>query len=92
MQKTPGGFYFVEGRNGQPGRSFSKLRDAQAYDQELDRFGRVCEIKSTTRLLIELYEDVERWREEMSDTNLRYLLETAEKLTPQAVAAIKEES
>jgi dsDNA-binding SOS-regulon protein len=36
IQKTPGGFYFVPGRNGQPGRSFPKKADAQRYDRELD--------------------------------------------------------
>lgn len=34
--QTPGGYYYVEGRNGKPGRSFPKAREAQAYDKELD--------------------------------------------------------
>ena len=36
IEKTPGGYYFVPGRNGKPGRSLERLRDAQAYDRELD--------------------------------------------------------
>ena len=39
ITQTPGGYYYVEGRNGKPGRSFPKARDAQAYDKELDICG-----------------------------------------------------
>ena len=42
--------------------------------------------------LIELYEDVQRWREDGDARNLRYLLETAEKIDPQAVDKLKEQS
>lgn len=36
IQKLSSGYYFVPGRNDKPGRSFEKLREAQAYDRELD--------------------------------------------------------
>jgi len=46
LQKIGGGYYYVEGRNGLPGRSFPKLREAQRYDQELERAA--CAVPKTT--------------------------------------------
>lgn len=44
------------------------------------------------RLLIELYEDVERWRDAGGDAReLRYILETADKIDPQAIEQLKSE-
>lgn len=40
--------------------------------------------------LIELYEDVERWRENGGDArDLRYVLETSDRIDPQAVEWLK---
>jgi hypothetical protein len=45
----------------------------------------------TLHLLIELYEDVQRWRETGGDPrDLRYVLETAEAIDPQAVEELRE--
>lgn len=46
---------------------------------------------STLRLLIELYEDVQRWRETGGDPrDLRYILETADTIDAQAVAELRQ--
>jgi ribosomal protein S15P/S13E len=37
IQKTPGGTYYVEGKYGQPSRSFSQKRDAQRYNWEIEQ-------------------------------------------------------
>lgn len=43
------------------------------------------------RLLIELYEDVQRWRETGGDSrDLRYVLETVDKIDPQAIEALRQ--
>lgn len=46
---------------------------------------------STIRLLIELYEDVQRWRETGGDPrDLRYVLETIDKIDAQAVEELRQ--
>ncbi len=84
-----GGGYYVEGRNGLPGRSFPKLQDAQRYDQELERAA--CPPpKTTTQLLVELYDDLVRWRDAGGDAReLRYVLETLDSISAEEVARLK---
>ena len=81
--------YYVEGRNGLPGRSFPKLREAQRYDQELERAA--CPPpKTTTQLLAELYDDLVRWRDAGGDVReLRYVLETLDSISAEEVARLK---
>jgi len=87
LQKIGGGYYYVEGRNGLPGRSFPKLREAQRYDQELERAA--CPPpKTTTQLLAELYSDLVRWRDAGGDVReLRYVFETMDQISAEEVAA-----
>ena len=90
LQKIGGGYYYVEGRNGLPGRSFPKLREAQRYDQELERAACPQLRETTTQLLAELYDDLVRWRDAGGDVReLRYVLETLDSISPEEVAALK---
>ena len=73
--------YYVEGRNGLPGRSFPKLSEAQRYDQEIERAA-CAPPKTTTQLLAELYSDLVRWRDAGGDVReLRYVFETMDQIS-----------
>jgi len=79
--------YYVEGRNGLPGRSFPKLSEAQRYDQEIERAA-CAPPKTTTQLLAELYSDLVRWRDAGGDVReLRYVFETMDQISAEEVAA-----
>lgn len=67
IQKTPGGYYFVAGRDGKPGRSFSKVSAAQSYDRELNACACAPPLDDTSEAADYLADVVEAYLQALND-------------------------